>query len=142
MEIKRYSPKVDRYYIGIAILANLLVVVPTLIVSFFDVSGLYILIFTLLFVNYFIFSPFFGYVELREDAVFVKYGVFLKRTIPYSKIRGVALDRKWYSESMLSLKCAIDHVNIKYEGYNVTSVSVKDNGAFIYALNECIAASR
>ena len=49
---------------------------------------------------------------------------------------------KWYSESMMSLKNAIEHVNIKYEGYNVTAVSVVDNAEFIEALNERVSLSR
>lgn len=79
---------------------------------------------TALFVIYFLISPLFGYVELREDTLFIKYGFVMKREIPYAKIRGVARGHGIYSESMLSLKTALDHINIKYNSFDITCVSV------------------
>jgi hypothetical protein len=72
-------------------------------------------------------SPLFGYVELREESIFVKLGFFMKKEIPYNKIRDVEKTRKLYSDSMSALKNSLDHVNIKYNRFDVLSVSVVDN---------------
>lgn len=85
---------------------------------------------------YFLISPLFGYVELREDTLFIKLGIFMKREIPYKSIRGTAMARKFYSDSMLSLKNSFEHVNVKYNKFDMISVSVKDNGGFIKDLEE------
>ena len=87
---------------------------------------------------YFLVSPLFGYVELREATLFVRFGFFLTREIPYGKIRGLVKERRWYSESMLSLKNAMEHVNVKYNAYDVITVSVTDNDAMIRAIEERI----
>jgi hypothetical protein len=84
-----------------------------------------------LFVFYFLFSPLFGYVELREETLFIKFGFFLKREIPYAKIRAFSKERKLYSDSMLSLKNSVDHINIKYNTFDIISVSVVDNDSFV-----------
>ena len=85
---------------------------------------------------YFLISPLFGYVELREDTLFIKLGFFMKREIPYKSIRGTAKARKFYSDSMLSLKNSFEHVNIKYNRFDIMSMSVKDNDEFIKDLEE------
>ena len=89
---------------------------------------------TFLFVAYFVLSPLFGYVELREDSLFIKFGFFLSREIPYSKIRRVERDRKFYSESMLSLKSALEHVNVGYGSFDVVTVSVLNNDELVREL--------
>ena len=58
----------------------------------------------------------------------------MKRDIPYSKIRRVDKDRRWYTDSMLSLKCAMDHVSIRYDSFEVICVSVVDNDGLIAEL--------
>jgi hypothetical protein len=63
----------------------------------------------------------------------------MKREIPYGRIRGMSLERKFYSDSMLSLKGAFEHVNIKYNRFDLISVSVRTNDALIDALNERIS---
>ena len=88
------------------------------------------------FVLYFFVSPLFGYVELRENSMLIKYGFILKKEIPYSKIRSVTKARKFYSDSMMSLKNSFDHVNIKYNTFDVTCVSVVDNDSFINELSK------
>ena len=45
-------------------------------------------------------------------------------------------ERKFYSETMLSLKSAMEHVEIRYNSFDVTVVSVKDNDALIAELDE------
>ena len=89
-------------------------------------------------VFYFVISPLFGYAELREHTLFIKLGFIMKREIPYSAIRGTSKTRKFYSDSMLSLKNSLEHVNIKYNKFDMISVSVQDNEGFIKELEERI----
>ena len=72
-------------------------------------------------------SPLFGYVELGESCLIIKFGFFLKREIPYFKIRGPELGRGIVSDSMLSLKCALEHVKVRYNTFDVVTVSVVGN---------------
>ena len=134
MENKRFKPLFDKLFFIIWIPTSILMIAVTVISSFFPIT-LLILISVDLFVFYFLFSSLFGYVELRKNTLFIKFGFILKREIPYSKIRGVAKERKIYSESMLALKNALEHVNIKYNKYDVITVSVKENDEFIKELN-------
>lgn len=138
MPTKRYRPKIDKlfYIIWLPIVAIMLAV--TVVLAVLDAGGLFIMIPLDLFVLYFLISSLVGYAELRCDALFIRYGFILKREIPYSKIRGVKKARKWYSDSMLALKNSIEHVDIKYNSFDVTCVSVKDNDAFIKELEERI----
>ena len=89
---------------------------------------------TFIFVNYFLLSPWFGYVELRENEIFIKYGILLKRSIPYSDIRAVEVGRGVLADSIVSLKNALDHVNIKYNAFDVTTVSIKNRESFVREL--------
>lgn len=134
MQNKIFKPLFDKLFWWIFVPTAILLVVMT-VVSAFEPITLLITIPTDLFTAYFFVSPFFGYVELRENSVFVRFGFFLKREIPYSKIRRVEKDRKFYSESMLALKNALDHVNIRYNTYDVMTLSVKDNDLLIEELN-------
>ena len=95
-----------------------------------------------LFVAYFLISPLFGYVELRQDTVFVKFGFILKREIPYKSIRGVSRERKFYSDSMLALKNSLEHINIKYNSFDMVSVSVVNNELLTERLEARRAACR
>jgi hypothetical protein len=105
------------------------------VVSAFEPISLLITIPVDLFCTYFLISPLFGYVELRDDAVFIKYGFIMTKEIPYSSIRGTAKARKLYSDSTVSLKCSLNHVNIKYNKFDVTSVSVADGDDLIEEIN-------
>ncbi len=136
MERKRYRPLVDGVYLCVVIPVLAFVALGVAIVAIFDPAGLGIMIPTLLFVLYFIFTPFFGYVELREDTLFIKYGLILKREIPYKRVRAVVKSAGLYSDSMLSLKCAREHLLIKYNSFDVTAVSVVGNDEFVAALSE------
>jgi len=89
-----------------------------------------------LFVGYFLVSPLFGYVELREDGLYIKYGIFLKKTISYESIRGVKIESRFYSDSMMSLKLSYEHINIKYNKFDVTTVSVRDNYRLVELIGE------
>ena len=85
-------------------------------------------------VTYFLVSTLAGYVELRENSVFIRFGFFMKREIPYSKIRGVSKERKFYADSILALKNSFEHVNIKYNTFDMISVSVVGNDELMEAI--------
>ena len=136
MKNERYKPKVDKLFWWLFSITNgvlLAILVPTTIDA---PTTLFINLPIFLFTNYFFISSLFGYVELRERELFIKYGFFLKRSIPYAKIRSLQKERKFYTDSILSLKNAMEHVNIKYKSFDVTAVSVTDNDALIVAINE------
>ena len=131
MEIKRFKPKIDKLFWLIFIPSALLMLGITALALIDAPAALFIMIPCDLLVFYFLITTLFGYVELRENEVFIKFGFFMKRAIPYEKIRGFTKERKFYSDSMTSLKNAFDHVNIKYNTFDVVSVSVTDNEALI-----------
>lgn len=136
MEVKRYKPLVDGFYLFIAVPPAAIMLVISVISAIFEPMSLLVLVPTTAFVLCIVFSsPLFGYVELRADSVFIKFGLFLKKEIPYSSIKSAELCRGWYSESMLSLKCALGHVNIKYNTFDVVTVSVVNNGEFVRELS-------
>lgn len=130
MENRIFKPRYDKSFVITWAVAVVLVAIGTVIAAFSPVA-LAILIITDAATVYFMVSPLFGYVELRESTVFIKFGFFMTREIPYERIRGVSKDRKFYSESTVSLKSALEHVNIKYNTFDVVSVSVRDNDALI-----------
>ena len=133
MENKRFKPLVDKLYVIICVPTLLFLFLVT-VLAFFAPSALLIMIPVDLFTVYILISPLFGYVELRADSVFIKLGFIMKREIPYKKIRGLKKERRAISESMTSLKCALDHVNIKYNTYDVITVSVVGNDELMSAL--------
>ena len=130
MENKRYKPLIDKVFWIIWVPTIVLMTVVT-IISFFDTVALLIMLATDIFTIYFIVSPLFGYVELREKTVFVRLGFIMKKEIPYNTIRDVTKEHKLYADSMSALKNALDHVNIKYNKFDVLSVSVVDNDDFM-----------
>lgn len=121
---------------------TVLLLIAATIITCFDIIPLLLMLSVDVFTLYFLVSPLVGYVELRPDTMFIKYGFILKREIAYKSIRDVKKERKLYSESMLSLKNAIEHVNIKYNNFDVTTVSVKDNDKFIIDLNARINSAK
>ena len=130
MEQRRFKPLIDKLFWIIFIPTCLLLLAVT-IVAVFEPLALVLTLFVDIFTLYFLISPLFGYVELREETLFVKFGFFMKREIPYSKIRGVSRERKFYSDSMLSLKNSFEHVNIKYNSFDMLSVSVVGNDELV-----------
>ena len=138
-KVKRFKPHLDKLFWWILIVASVIMLPLTLLTAWS--SSPFLLLFTVpidLLVAYFIVSPLFGYAELREESLFIKFGVFLKREIPYTKIRGTQKERKFYSDSMLALKNSLEHVNVKYNKFDMLSISVKDNDAFIEELQNRI----
>ncbi len=130
MENKRYKPLVDKLFYIISIPTLALLLGMTALSAVYTLP-LLLMLFVDIFTLYFLFSPLFGYVELREETVFVKFGFIMKREVPYSKIRGVEKSRKFYSDSMLSLKNSLEHINIKYNAFDVLTVSVIGNDELI-----------
>ena len=135
----RFKPKFDRLFVWLCVLMNLIILGCTIPTAIFAPSTLFINIPIFLFANYFFVSPLFGYVELRSDELFVKYGFFLKRHIPYASIKSLKKERKLYTDTMLSLKNAMEHINIRYNSFDLTAVSVTDNDALIAAIEGKIA---
>ena len=121
---------------------TVLLLIAATIITCFDIIPLLLMLSVDVFTLYFLVSPLVGYVELRPDTMFIKYGFILKREIAYKSIRDVKKERKLYSESMLSLKNAIEQVNIKYNSFDVTTVSVTDNDEFIIDLNARINSAK
>ena len=130
MEPKKDKPKLDKLFWWISIPSALLILSFTVIPAIFQPSTLFITLPVLILIAYFLITPLFGYVQLRENSLFIKFGFFLKREIPYEKIRGVEKCRKFYSDSMISLKNSMEHLNIKYNRFDMVSVSVIDNDEF------------
>lgn len=140
MKNKVYRPRFDKlFYLIWAPLIILLLVIT--ILSWNELIPLIIMLFTDVFCLYFLFSSLVAYVEFRDDSLFVKCGFILKKEIPYSEIKEINKERKLYTYSMLSIKNAMEHVNIKYNKYDWISVSVIDNDAFIVDLNKRINKS-
>jgi hypothetical protein len=119
-----------------------IVMLGVTVLSFFEPTALFVMLPVDIFTFYFLFSSLFGFAELREKSLFIKFGFILKTEIPYSSIRGIAKDRKFYSDSMLSLKNALSHVNIKYNKFDLVTVSVKENDEFIEELTRRIKKDR
>jgi membrane protein YdbS with pleckstrin-like domain len=135
--VKKYKPLIDKLYMTILIIIAVLLSSVTVAAAFAPAALLIVLPIDL-FTIYHVISPLFGYVELRESSLYIRYGLILSKEIPYGRIRNVSKGRGFYSESMLSLKNALDHVNIKYNTFDMTTVSVRDNDSFINDLSERI----
>ncbi len=136
MKPERYKPKLDKLFWILMSVTNIIIVIPIVVTAVLHPATLYLLVPIFAFVNYFFISPLFGYVDLGESEMLIKYGFFLKRTIPYDRIRALVLENKWYSHSIMSLKNAFEHVEIKYNRFDFTCVSVTDNAGFIVAVKE------
>ena len=137
--MKRYKPLVDKMYY-IILVTSLIPIAALTVVSAFSPISLIVTLPVDLLVIYFLISPLFGYVELRDDTLYIKYGLIMEKEIPYAKIRGTVKARKFYSDSMVSLKNAMEHVNVRYNSFDIASVSVIDNDGFIRELEARRAA--
>ena len=136
MQEHRYKPLTDKLFYLLATFTLLITLTPTVICGILAPTTLFITLPILLFTAYFLLSPLFGYVELREASLYIKYGFIVSREIPYEKIRKIETERKIISPSILSIKNALDHINIKYNTFDLTTVSLKKSDEFIMALNE------
>ena len=140
MENKRFRPMIDKTFWLIWVPTAVLLAVGTVIALSAPIA-LCILIATDLFTLYFLVTSLFGYVELREKTVYIKFGFFTSREIPYDKIRDVSRERKIYADSMIALKNSLDHVNVRYNRFDIVSVSVVTNDELISELQKRINTS-
>ena len=140
MENRKFKPQIDKFFFFIWIPVLTAMLIGT-VISWFAPVALIIMLATDVFVLYFLVSSLVGCVELREGSLFVKFGFILKKEIPYQSIRGISKARGIYTESMLSIKNAMEHVNIKYGKFDVISVSVATNDQFIEELEARLAIS-
>jgi hypothetical protein len=60
----------------------------------------------------------------------------MTKEIEYNRIRSVEKDRTAISPSLISLKSSLEHVNIKFNTFDITTVSVKDNDDLIKEITE------
>ena len=130
MKNKIFKPLFDKVYTTIFVFLAIFMIVITVINAKYPIA-LWIMIFTDIFTFYFLISPCFAYVELREKSVFIKFGFIMKREIFYKEIRTLEKQRRFYSDSLLSIKNSMEHVNIKYNTFDAVSVSVVGNDSFI-----------
>ena len=84
----RYKPLVDKLFFIIWIPTVLLLAAGT-VISAFEPMSLIIMIPVDIFTLFFLVSPLFGYVELRERTLFIRLGLIMKREIPYEKIKHI-----------------------------------------------------
>ena len=135
MKNQRYLPLIDRMFVILVVSILAIVLTPTIICGIEAPSTLFITIPILLFSLYFIVSPLFGYVELGEESLFIRYGFIMTKEITYDSIRCLEIERKVISPSVMSVKNALEHVNIKYNRFDITSVSVRGNRTFTEEIN-------
>ena len=137
---KRYRPLVDKlFWITTIIAVSLLLGVTIAVCLYPDGLAVAIVLAVDLLTLYIILSPLFGYVELGEKSLLIKFGLVLKREIPYDEIHGLKKERRTYSESIVSLKNAMEHIDIKYGSYQVVTVSVVDNDELMEEIKSRIA---
>ena len=138
MNVKRYKPAIDKLFYIIWIPTIILMMAAT-ILCFVEIIVFIIMIFVDIFTFYFLITSLFGYVELREETIYVKFGFIVKRDIPYNKIREVIKERKVMSTSFLSLKNSLEHIKIKYNKFDEVVVSVVENDELINELEKRIS---
>ena len=138
MENWRYKPLIGMTFWAILVI-TLILLTPATVCASFDFLALCIVIPVDIFTLYFIVTPLFGYVELREESVFIRFGLIVTREVRYDSIREIVKDHKLYANSMMALKNSLDHVDIKYNRFDVYSVSVVDNDSFIRELEARVA---
>ena len=136
MTNKRYKPLFDKLFYITSVLTFILVVTPTVVCGIHAPSTLFITLPVFLFTAYFFISPLFAYAELGEDALFIKYGLMISHSIPYNKIRAIKSERGMTNHSILSIKNALVHTNIKYNTFDETTLSLKEMDEFLRDLNE------
>ena len=137
----RFKPLIGKMFWIIWLPTIALMAVATAI-SVSATLALIILIATDILVLYFFLTSLAGYVELRENTLFVKLGFILKIEIPYERIVRVSKERKLYTDSLLSIKNSMEPVTIRYNKFDVICVSVVTNDKFIEELNARVDAKR
>ena len=102
MENRRFKPMLDKLYL-ILLIPTAVVMGAMTVLSAFEPISLLITLPIDIITFYFLISPLFGYVELRENTLFIKFGFILKREIPYDKIRGLVKDRNKFDMVSVSV---------------------------------------
>ena len=123
---RKFKPLIDKLYWIIFIPTVAFMLIMTVIASF-SVTALFIIIPVDLTVVYLLISPLFGYAELREDSLFIKYGLLLKKDVLGNRLRfGLLLfsgccrrlchglsrtcrERKQHNQGYQQRKCAFVH---------------------------------
>lgn len=141
MDNKRYKPLIGKMFFAIWVPTSLMMIAATALASV-ELIPFLLLLATDVFTFYFLASSLAGYVELREKTVFIRFGFIKTVEIPYSSIRDITKERKFYADSMMSIKNSLEHINIKYAKFDIVSVSVVGNDELIEALRERIARGR
>lgn len=141
MDNKRYKPLIGKMFFAIWVPTSLMMIAATVLASV-ELIPFLILLATDVFTFYFLASSLFGYVELREKTVFIRFGFIKTVEIPYSSIRDITKECKFYADSMMSIKNSLEHINIKYAKFDIVSVSVVGNDELIEVLRERIARGR
>ncbi len=139
----KFKAEIGKYYIISLSVVSILILFP-LIISLIILDIAAIISFSIFFVimEVILISPIFGYVRLDDDFLYIKYGLILRKHIPYEIIVGLEKEHKLYSESLISLKTSIEHVRIKYNTYDNTTVSVKNMDQFIEEVNQKITLNQ
>ncbi len=88
MESQKFKPLIDKSFFIIWTPTLILLAAATVIAAF-DLLAFLILLSVDVFTLYFLLSSIVGYVELREDTLFIKFGFILKKEIQYGKIREI-----------------------------------------------------
>ena len=135
MNTKRYKPLIDKYFYIIWVPLSILLIALT-ILALSEVIALILMILIDVFCWYFMISQLTGYVELRESSMYVRFGFILRKNIPYNKIKEFNKERRIITYSYLSLKNALEHINIKYNKFDMITVSVVNNDDLIKELEE------
>lgn len=133
----KYKAEIGSFFIITLAIVSLLVLFP-LIISIIVMNTTAIIISAVFFVimEAVLISPIFGYVKLEENALYIRYGLIFRKRIPYDKIVSLEKEHKLYSESIISLKTAIEHIKIKYNTYDNTTVSIRNMDQFIGEVNQ------
>ncbi len=128
----KFKPKIDAYFIVPFCIATIILLIPTILGFVFNniAQGIFTIC-ILLFVDYLLLSPLFGFVQFEEKNLYIKYGLIIKKRIPYDKISTIKIEKKLYSECLLSLKTSVEHMHITYNLYDTTCISLKETDAFL-----------
>lgn len=131
--------KIDLCYSIIFIVTELVLLVPSILTFIFkDMLAGFVTLAPFLLVTLLFMSSFSGYIIIKEDELYIRYGFILKRSIPYENIRALIKEKTVLSECLLGMKNSLEHVLIKYNKYDTTCVSVRNNDLFIEEVNKKI----
>ena len=133
----KFSPRYDKLYLWITVPTSLMLLGLLLLAAIEGKTALWLTMGgTVLLTGFFLISPCFGYAELKEKTLLIRFGLFMKREIPYESIFGIEKKRSAIADSMLSLKNAMEHINIKFNRYDLYSVSLKNEDLFTEELKK------